>query len=170
RLFERVHQEQMAHEPDLDANRFAFELLDGFNAGLGDDHVVAVAVVVDNDGNAGRPAAARDQRIAVGDGHSIDLACREGVHRGHVLEPTELDGYAFFLEPSLLNAYLPGDPSRPITVRNLERGTARFWGSGLVRSCPLVLLRSLDLFSRPIGGFRGLLAATQSEAEQEGTR
>ena len=130
---ERVHQQQMADETDLDADLLALELSHARDAGLGNDHVVAVAVVVDDDPDAGGIAArARHQCVTVGDTHGIDLAGGVGLHRRHVVEPLEVDGDPGFLEPALLDGDIPGDPARPVAVQNLQRGSA---GLGDRRRC-----------------------------------
>ena len=54
----------------------------------------------------------------------VDLAGRERFHRGHVLEPLEVDVDAFFLEPALLDADFPRHPTRPVAVGDFEGATA----------------------------------------------
>jgi hypothetical protein len=110
----------MVDEPDLHPDRLTLELSNGVDAGLGHDHVVAVAVVVQEDRYALATGRAGHESIAVGHAHGVDLAGREGFHRGDVVEPRELDVHASLLEPALLDGDLPSDPTGPIAVGDLQ--------------------------------------------------
>lgn len=106
----------MRDEADLEADLLAFELLEAFVLGPGNDHVIAVRVVVDEDHHALAAGRAGDQRVTVRHRHCIELARRKGVHRRHVVEPLERRVDARFLQPAFVDCDLPRDPARPIAV------------------------------------------------------
>src|SRR5450755_4388422 len=105
----------MVDEADFDANLLALEIGDRVDAGSRYDHVVAVAVVVDHDANAGRVARACHERVAVGHAYRVHLAFGKRLYRRHVLEPNEGHVYARVLEVALLEGDFPSDPAGPIT-------------------------------------------------------
>ena len=120
RFFKRVEQQQMLDQADLDADLLALEILEALDARLADDHVVAVRIVGEHDHDALAAARAGDQRVAVGHQIGVDLAGGEGIHRGRIVEPLELDVDAGLLEPALVDGDLPGDPARPIAVSDRQ--------------------------------------------------
>ena len=100
-----------------------------------DHHVVAVRVVVDQDGG-GRLAGLRAQheRVAVRHRAAVRLARGERVHARDVVHPHELEVETGLLVPLLLAGDLPGDPARPVAVDDLQRlGGARLRRDGAER-------------------------------------
>ncbi len=120
-FFESVEEEQVRNEADFEADFFALELFDGFDAGLGDNHVVSVGVVGDEDGDVGRAARAGDEAVAVGDHDGVHFAGGEGFHGRAVFEPKEFNLDAGVFEPALLFGDGEGGPARPVGVGDFER-------------------------------------------------
>jgi hypothetical protein len=108
-------------EAFFEADFFALEIGQGFNAWSGDDHVIAVGEVIEEEGDGGFAGGAGDESVAVGHADGVDLAGDVGVHGGDVVEPLEVDFDAFFFEPAFLDADFPGDPAGPVGVTNFER-------------------------------------------------
>ena len=100
---------------------FTLQILQGFKGGFGDDLIVAVGVIVNQNHHALGATRAGDQRVAVGHSDRIELARRKRIHRRGVIEPLEFHIDAGFLEPALVDGHLPGHPARPIAVTNFQR-------------------------------------------------
>src|SRR5690606_38697538 len=120
RLFQGVEQQEVADETDLHTDLLALEVRHRGNARRGDDHVVAVAVVVGEDHHVLAAGGAGDQGVTVGHGDGVELAGGKRHHGGHVVEPLELDLDAGFVEPAFLDTHFPGDPAGPVAVADLE--------------------------------------------------
>src|SRR5450755_4413688 len=120
----------MVDEADLDADLLTLQVGYRVDAGPRDDHVVAIAVVVDQDSDARRIARTGHQRIPIGHAHRVHLAFGKGFDGWHVLEPNEGDSYAGILEIALFQRNFPGDPARPIAIRNAQWSVRRLARSG----------------------------------------
>ncbi len=110
----------MADETDLDADLLPLEIGNAVYARPAHDHIVAVAVVIDDDHDAPGAGGAGHQGIAVGHGNGVQLARGKGIHGGDVVEPLELHVHARLFKPALLDSDLPGDPARPVAVADLQ--------------------------------------------------
>src|SRR5205085_2130168 len=100
----------------FDADAFAFQILDRFDARRADDHVAALAVIEQRDEFAFGPARAADERIGRNDANAVHFSGRERVDRRQIFEPDEIDIEAGFLEPAFLFCDLEDRVARPVGV------------------------------------------------------
>ena len=64
----------MFDKTDFDADFLALQILQALDAGLADDHVVAVGIIREHDHDAFGAATAHDEVIAIGDEIGINLS------------------------------------------------------------------------------------------------
>ena len=73
----------------LDADFLALEVLEALDAGLADNHVVAIRIIGQHDHDAFGPATTGHERIAVGGENAVDFSGTECIQRCRIVEPLE---------------------------------------------------------------------------------
>ena len=119
-LCESVDEKRMAQTSEFDPDLFSLEFLDGIDSGAGDDFVVAVAVIVDEDDDVPRAGCIEHHRVAVGESDRVDFSDGKRINRRAVFEPLELDVDAMLLEKTFLIGDFPCGPAGPVTVSDPE--------------------------------------------------
>ena len=120
-LFECFEQEQVFDQGRLNSDLLAFQIFDGFDSRLANDHVAAIAVIKKSDDLALGAVGTIDEGVGRDNCHRIDFARREGVKRRQVVKPNEIDIDASLLEPFLLLGDLEDRESRPIAIADFQR-------------------------------------------------
>ena len=104
------------HKPDF----FSIEILDRLAARSGDNHVISIGEIVEDDTYRRFAGGSGDERVAIGHADGVDLAGDVGIHGRHIVEPHEFDIDASFFEPAFLDADFPSNPAGPIGIGDLE--------------------------------------------------
>ncbi len=107
--------------PFFHAHLLPFQVRDGGDAWSGDDHVIAVGEIIEEESDGRFAGGTGNEGIAIGHADGVDFAGDIGVHGGDVVEPLEVDFDAFLFEPAFLDADFPGDPAGPVGVTDFER-------------------------------------------------
>ena len=111
----------MGNKTFFESHFFSLEAFDRIDAGSGDDHIIAVGEIVDDDADGRFACGTGDQGVAIGHANRIDLAGDVGVHRRHIVKPLEFHLHSGLLEPAFLHADFPSNPAWPIGVSDFQR-------------------------------------------------